>query len=204
MQNETQQQATVQPTQAVQQQIFYPERVQRSYTVAQWKLKEDWYVKEIQNINIPMAPNPSDIANTAILIEKILSTARLDMAFVKQAYDKFSMCLKIEEKRMYLDLTLTSATQYPGVKFTVADKEGLVVKTVEGKKWDNTSYNLYDLVKDTSSRYTFMDGVIKALCDKKDLLITHSSVMKAEVSLNGFTQNVPGIPQENPQGYGGN
>ena len=37
-----------------------------------------------------------------------------------------------------------------------------------------------------------MDGVIKLLQDKKDLLITHNGILKIESSLSSMQPNVPG------------
>ena len=47
----------------------------------------------------------------------------------------------------------------------------------------------------SSSRNIFMEAIIKILQDKKDLLITHSGMLKIENSLNGMQSNVPNNPQ---------
>jgi hypothetical protein len=199
------QQPNVVPSQAqqggqIQQPVmFYPDKVYRSYTSSQWQLKEDWYVNKVQSINIPLSPSPADLANTANDIETALSTARLDMAFIKQGYDKFSMLYKIQEKIVYTDLQNYNIVN-PGAKLTVPEKESYVAKIMKNTPWNNGKLTLFDLLQESTNRYTFMDGVIKTLCDKKDLLITHSSVIKAEASLNGFSNNAPNIPQN----YGGN
>lgn len=172
-------------------QMFYPEKVYRSYTAKQWTLKEDWYIAQVQNISIPIAPNPADIASVANQIEAALSTARLDMGFIKQNCDKYNMMMKLYEKELYTTLKNDPTINVTG-KLTVAEIESHVVKTINKVPWDGGTMNLYELVQLTSGRSTFMDGVVKALCDKKDLLITHSSVIKAEMSLNGMGNNGQG------------
>lgn len=197
--NNTQMQQQPQQGDQTQQPVmFYPNKVYRSYTSSQWQLKEDWYVNRVQTINIPLSPSPADLANTANDIETALSTARLDMAFIKQSYDKFSMLYKIQEKVVYTDLQNYNMVN-PNTKLTVPEKESYVAKIMKNTAWNNGKLTLFDLLQESTNRYTFMSGVIKSLCDKKDLLITHSSVIKAEVSLNGYSNNTP----QTPQNYGG-
>ena len=50
----------------------------------------------------------------------------------------------------------------------------------------------------SSGRNIFMEGVIRILQDKKDLLITHSGMLKIENSLNSMQPNVTGPSH---QGY---
>lgn len=181
-----QQQQIMQP----QQKPFYPEKVSRVYTPVQWQVKEDWYIQKIQQLNIPVSPLPADIANIANEIECILTTARLDMSYIEQSYEKYDMLYKIQEKILKTDLANQNTIAIPaGEKLTIASIESYVAKILTTKKWDNSSLTLFDLKQLTQSRYIFMDNVIKALCDKKDLLITHNSVIKAEVSLNGISNN---------------
>lgn len=189
----------LQPQQGTQQQqsvMFYPERVLRSYTASQWGIKEDWYTQTIQRLNIPVSPTPADIANVAGEIERLLSTARLDMAYIEQAYEKYDSLFKIQTQVLKTDLTNQNVIAIPvGEKLTVASIESYVAKIMTTKLWTGSSLTLFDLKQLSESRYIFMNNVIKLLCDKKDLLITHNSVIKAEVTLNGMTNNVPQQPQ---------
>ena len=70
---------------------FNPETVYRSYTNSQWTMKEDWYVNKVNNLTIPLSPSPADIANVANDLERLLVTARLDMSFIEQSYDKYEL-----------------------------------------------------------------------------------------------------------------
>ena len=173
------------------QQGFDPSVVTRGYTVSQWTLKEDWYSEQINKIKIPDAPSISDIQQAAVQIDALLSVARLDYAFVNQRYDTHTMQLKIEEKRQFVELKLQPPTQYAGIKLTVDDMKGVVASVISSTPWDNTSLSLYQLVQMSSTRNIFMEAVIKILQDKKDLLITHSGMLKIESSMVSMQPNVP-------------
>lgn len=169
-----------------QQPAFDPSKIFRSYTTSQWTMKEDWYVNKVNNLVIPLSPNPADIANVANDLERLLVTARLDMSFIEQAYDKYELLYKLQEKIIYNELCNYNVGVTQGQKLTVAEREGYVASIIKNTPWDGGQLTLFDLRTQTRSRYTFMEGVIKALTDKKDLLITHSSVIKTEASLNGM------------------
>lgn len=180
-------------------QMFNPAVVSRSYTNTQWTAKEDWYVDRVNRLVIPLSPTPADIANVANDLERLLVTARLDMSFIEQSYDKFELLYKLQEKIIYNELYNYNVGVAQGQKLTVAEKEGYVASIIKNTPWDGGKLSLFDLRSLSRSRYTFMSGVIKALTDKKDLLITHSSVIKTEASLNGMGNSVP-----NNNGYGRN
>ena len=176
------------------QQAFNPAMPSRTYTAGQWTMKEDWYTQQCNNIMIPDAPTPADIQNAALLIDSLLTVARIDYAYVSQMYDKYSMQLKIEERRLFVDLKLTPPAQYNKLKLTVDEMKGVVSSVLNSQHWANTSLSLYDLVMMSSARHIFMEGVIKILQDKKDLLITHSGILKIENSLSGMQSNAPNMP----------
>lgn len=168
---------------------FNPAIPNRTYTAAQWTAKEDWYVKQCTNITIPDSPTTADIQNAAFLIDSLLTVARIDYAYVSQMYDKYSMQLKTEERRLFVDLKLTPPAQYNSLKLTVDEMKGVVASVLNTKHWNNTTLSLYDLVTLSSARHIFMEGIIKILQDKKDLLITHSGILKIENSLSGMQSN---------------
>lgn len=184
-------------TQQVQQQVqpqqitFDPSKVSRSYTNTQWTMKEDWYVDRVNRLVIPLSPTPADIANVANDLERLLVTARLDMSFIEQSYDKYELLYKLQEKIIYNELYNYNLGIVQGQKLTVAEREGYVASIIKNTPWDGGKMTLFELRTLSRSRYTFMEGVIKSLVDKKDLLITHSSVIKAEASLNGMGNSVP-------------
>lgn len=175
-------------------QTFDPSQVCRGYNNSQWTAKEDWYVKECDKIQISSSPTTADIQRIAMEIDRLLTIARLDYAFIAQAYDKYNTQLKIEKERLFVDLKLQPPSQYNTLKLTVDEMKGVVASVIQNRKWNNTSYSLFELVEMTSGRNIFMEGVIKILQDKKDLLITHSGMLKIESSVGSMQPNVP-IPQ---------
>ncbi len=179
-------------------QPFNPSVPQRTYTNSQWTLKEDWYVKECNAIQLSDSPSTAEIQQAALKIDALLTVARMDYAFVNQMYDRYSMQLKIEEKRNFVDLKMTPPSQYNTLKLTVDEMKGVVASVIQQTPWAGTKYSLYELVEMSSGRNIFMEGVIKILQDKKDLLITHSGMLKIESSITSMQANVPGPSH---QGY---
>lgn len=181
-------------------QPFDPSIPMRAYTNTQWIAKEDWYTQQCNSIQLTDSPTPAEIQQAAVKIDSLLSTARIDYAFVSQMYDRYSMQLKIEEKRNFVDLKITPPSQYNTLKLTVDEMKGVVASVIQNTPWAGTSYSLYQLVEMSSGRNIFMEAVIRTLQDKKDLLITHSGMLKIENSLNGIQPSVP-TTQQYPQGY---
>lgn len=174
-------------------QQFNPAMVSRTYTDSQWQLKEDWYVQQVQSINIPASPGPADLANVACAIERVLSIARLDMSYVEQNYNRFQLLVKLQESILY-----TGLGSIQGMKLTVAERESYVKAHLNKDPYNGGTLTLYQLREKSDARYVFLKGVIAALIDKKDLLITHSSAIKAEATLNNYS---PSAPQQ--QNYAG-
>ena len=184
-----------QPTN-MQQQSFDPSQLRRTYTNSQWILKENWYANECNSIHLTESPTPAEIQQAAVRIDSLLSMARIDYAYVNQMYDRYSMQLKIEEKRNFVDLKITPPAQYNTLKLTVDEMKGVVTSVIQKTPWAGTKYSLYELVEMSSGRNIFMEGVIRILQDKKDLLITHSGMLKIESSLSNMQPNVT-MPQHN-------
>lgn len=170
---------------------FDPTIPRRNYTTSEWIAKEDFYVQQIGKIQMITSPGPAEVQQAALDIDSLLSIARIDYAFVEQAYDKYSMQLKIEEKRLFVDLKMQPPSQYNTLKLTVDEMKGVVASVIKAQPWAGTKYSLYELVEMSSARNIFMEGVIKILQDKKDLLITHSGILKIENSLSGMQSNAP-------------
>lgn len=171
---------------------FNPSVIKRTYSASQWLAKEDWYTTQVNNIRIGECPSPQEVQIIASQIDTLLSMARIDFAYISQNFDRYSMQLKIEERRLFVDLKLKPPTQYAGLKLTVDEMKGVVSSVITNNTWGGTKLSLYALVQEASSRHIFMEAVIKVLQDKKDLLITHSGMLKIENSLSSFTPSVPG------------
>lgn len=179
---------------------FNPEVPQRSYSVQEWKLKEDWYVAQTGKLQFTSCPTTAEVQQFAISIDNLLSVARIDYAYVNQMYDKYNMQRKIEETRQFVALKQQPPQQFANMKLTIDEMKGVVATVIKQTPWDGTSLSLYDLVQLFSARYVFMEGVIKLLEDKKDLLITHNGILKIESSLNSMQSTVPTTYKQN---YGG-
>lgn len=175
--------------QAQQQQQFDPTQVNRDYTPAQWKAKEDYYIRMQREIVIPETPSPQDVTCAAIKIDALLSIARMDYAYAKRNYDEYDLKLKTQEKVLFVDLKLNPPIEYNTLKLTVDEMKGVVAKYVRDTAWNNSSYTLHDYYIQYNNRYQFMDQLIKVLADKKDLLITHSGILKIENSLSSISNN---------------
>ncbi len=170
--------------------IFDPTKLSKVYSVTQWAQKEDWYTKQIEDIKLSSTPSTVEVQEAAAKIDALLSIARLEYAHTSQNFDRFSMQLKIEERRLFVDLKMQPPQQYAGLKLTVDEMKGVVASTLLKNNWTGYNSSLYKLVEESSSRNIFMEAVIKVLQDKKDLLITHSGMLKIENSLNALTPSV--------------
>lgn len=179
---------------------FDPSVPKRSYSVQEWKAKEDWYVQQTGKLQFSVSPTPAEVQQFAIAIDSLLSVARIDYAYVNQMYDKYNMQRKIEETRQFVTLKQQPPQQFANMKLTVDEMKGVVATVIKQLPWDGTSASLYDLVQLFSARYIFMEGVIKLLQDKKDLLITHNGILKIESSLGSIQ---PTVPTAGNQNYGG-
>lgn len=180
-----------QQNQQVQQQQnkFDPSQVKRSYFPSEWTMKEEWYINSINAISVPANPMPSDVANMACQVEKMLSTARLDMAFIEQAYNRWNMQCKVQESILFTGL---KAIQQGG-KLTIDEKKSRITEYLNATPWNGGKLTLYELREGADMRYVFMKNIIQSLMDKKDLLITHSSAIKADATLNALSPSVPQV-----------
>lgn len=174
-----------QPTQ------FRPDVAKQAYTEQEWQLKEKWYVEETAKLQFKVSPSTSEVQNFALAIDRILTVARMDFAFVDQKYDRFMMQKKIEETRQFVAIKQAPPQQFQNMKFTVDELKGAVATVISNTPWAGTSLSLYELVQMFSYRRIFMEGVIKLLQDKKDLLITHNGILKIENSLSSMQPSAP-------------
>ena len=113
---------------------FDPTTIQCTYSKSQWAMKEDYYTNQCNNIIISDSPTPAEVQQCAVLIDSLLSMARIDYAYTSQQYDRYSMQLKIEEKRLFVDLKLKPPSQYSSLKLTVDEMKGVVASVIIGNK----------------------------------------------------------------------
>lgn len=170
---------------------FDPSRAQRSYNNPQWTIKEDWYNQQLQAIHLPVAPSTADVQQMALQLDALVSVARIDQAFMTQSANQYEFLMKEQEQESYMTVQNLQLAQDPNAKLTVDTIKSLVKKHMNTTLWQNTGLTLYQLYMMTNSRKVFMDAVIRIIEDKKDLLITHSGVLKIENSLSGMQSSAP-------------
>lgn len=180
---------------------FNPAIPRNSYTEKEWAEKEQWYVEEANKLQFTSSPTPNDVQNFAIDVDKLLTVARIDYAFVSQKYERLCMQRKIEETRQFVLLKQQPPTRFANMKLTVDEMKGVVAEVIHSTPWANSSVSLYDLVQIYSSRYVFMESIIKLLQDKKDLLITHNGILKIENSLNTLQPSAPSNGYQSMEEY---
>lgn len=183
-----QEQKTQQNTAAT---VFNPAVVKKAYSPKEWDLKEQFYINQISTMTFNISPGPSEIKDMALKIDGLLSIARIDAAYAKQAYERYNNILKIEEKKSYNDVKLQLSQS--GSKATVGEIESAIAQMIDSNPWANTSESLYSIVRMTNERNIFMEGIVNDLKDKKDLLITHSGIIKIEYSLSNMEDNAPKV-----------
>lgn len=164
--------------------------VKQSYSNEEWEKREAWYVKMNQEIIMPVDGNPQDVQRYANQLERVLSIARCDYAYVKQNEYKFDLYYKTMKEAMTTKLEEEGIVK-PGTKLTVDDKKSYVAAYLMTKPFESYGLPLIKLLEVTKQREIFMDAMVKALTDKKDLLISHTSAIKTEASLNNFSSSVP-------------
>ena len=108
-------------------QSFNPSVPRRSYSINQWTAKEDWYTKECMKITISSSPSPADIQNAATMIDALLTVARIDYAYIQQAYEDYKLQMSIEEKRLFTELKINTPTEYSSLKLSAKFKSAPII-----------------------------------------------------------------------------
>lgn len=184
-------QQTQQGHASVKSQPFDPSVASRSYNNTQWLAKEDWYSRMLKSITLPSSPTTADVQRAALMIDGLISTARIDQAFCTQNANHYEFLMKVQEQECYINVQNGQIAMPPNTKLTVDTIKSLVKQYMNSTVWQNTGLTLYELYMSTNARKVFMDSVIRAIEDKKDLLITHSGVLKIENSLSAMQSSAP-------------
>jgi len=183
--------------QAAQQQQEKDQILAFGYSRNQWNLREERYIKALEAITLPPDVKPSDIQRVALQIDSLLTQVHIDDIRIQQKFNVYQQQLKIMEKTLYTSIKMAGGTQ----KLTVDEIKGLVSDKINKTPWNNTNFSLYTLVQEYSMRSIFTQSMIESLREKKDLLITHSGILKIENAVGNFSGNVPqNIPDGNYYG----
>lgn len=160
---------------------FDPSASKKIYTAQEWEIKENWYVQKLSSLQLPLVSNTGDIRNYIHDLDRILTTARLDLSFVKQNYETYDTILKNMEKTMFSDIKLHPPVELQSIKLTVDEAKGYVTSFIGKQEYQQTGVSLYEIVKSSNQRNIFMDGVVKNLMDKKESVITHMTLNKQDL-----------------------
>ena len=161
------------------------------YTDQEWELRQDTYVIESKKIltgNEMYQLTPSDISIAASKLEALLAPLRIDNIYCSQEVYHWEAIQKEQKEELFNDVK--QSAQANGQKLTVDETKSAIAKVMNSKPLKD-GLNIFQLVIKYNKRKIFTDGMIKVLQDKKDLLITHSGILKIENSINAFTQSVP-------------
>ena len=162
------------------------------YSRNQWTQKENDFLAQLAAMTLPPDVKPSDVQDMALKIDSLLTQVRIDDIRVQQKLQVYELQLKVLEKTLYRSIKndLTKS----GQKATVGEIEGMVAQKIDTTPWDGTAFSLYTLRNEYHKRSIFTTTVIKSLNEKKDLLITHSGILKIENSVGSLEGNVPNVP----------
>lgn len=163
------------------------------YSEQEWDEREAIYVAACNKIKIDAANlNTSTISVAASQIEALLTPLRIDNIYAQRKATRYDTQIKLQKELLY-----NAVKNNSGQKLTIDEVKSIIANKINSTKWDNTQYNLNELFSIYNGRYIFTSGLIEALKDKKDLLITYSGMLKIENNVGNFQQSVPTNTQFN-------
>lgn len=159
--------------------------IQQSYTNKEWEEKEKEYIDIINSIILPINPTPIEVIQNVSRLDEIYTEASFDYSNFKRKLELASMDLKNAEIEYFS--IIKQQQQNNGYKITENDVKGLVKTYISNNVINGYSSDLYTLVKYYTFRETFMEQVLKLICEKKQSLnITAGmiEVMKEKIEKN--------------------
>ena len=159
--------------------------IQQSYTNKEWEEKEKEYIDVINSIILSSDPAPIEIIQNVSRLDKIYTEASFDYSNFKRKLELAVMDLKNAEIEYFS--IIKQQQQNNGCKITENDVKGLVKTYISNNVINGYSSDLYTLVKYYTFRETFMEQVLKLICEKKQSLnITAGmiEVMKEKIEKN--------------------
>ena len=170
---------------------FNPAIAEKQYSPSQWEEKEKWYQQMLSRIMLPDGFGLEHFKQALIRYDVVATTARLDYARIEANYNTYKETLDIEERDCYIAVQ----NQQMGLpnkaagKLNIDDIKGLVTTIIKNKKWNNSNYTLYELVKNSRERLSFMKGVKENLQDKNSMLIWAAASLKIDNSISSLQNN---------------
>lgn len=163
-------------------------QLKESYSINEWKQREQYYIQQCQSIIIPPEPTTKDVMQITSKIDTLLSEALFDLSHIKRNLSLYKNKMNLAEKEAFVICKQQQIAQ--SNKVTENEVKGLVVQYLKTHPLDNGKYSIYVLMQNTEYRYTFIESVVNILTEKKGSLISDSAMMKIESSLN---QNNVGV-----------
>lgn len=175
---------------------FDPRTLKENYSDSEWAVKEAWYPKILAQITIP-ADNPTSahLQRAVVGLDVVAGVAFIDAAYAESNYLRYDQLMKVEEGNAYVAVQngQTGSIQNK-TKLSIDDTKALVTQYLSSHPYDNTPYNIYELVNISRKRREFMRKVIELIEGKKDMFITTSANLKLDSTISGMT---PSVPQQN-------
>jgi hypothetical protein len=160
--------------------------VKETYTMQEWKGREQYYVQEVGKINLPVDPNTKDIMRLEAAIDSLLTEAMLDLAYIRRRYQYLDAQMKLAEKETFSILKQNPPSGLTNTKLTENDIKGFVVKYLKSHPIiPNSKIDIYTMVQATEERLLFIEMVVKMLTEKKGALVTDNGMLKIEASVSG-------------------
>lgn len=176
---------------------FDPRTLKENYSDSEWAVKEAWYPKILAQITIP-ADNPTSahLQKAVVGLDIVAGVAFIDAARAESNYLRYDQLMKVEEGNAYVAVQngQTGSSIQNKAKLSIDDTKALVTQYLSSHPYDNTQYNIYELVNISRERREFMRNIIKLIEGKKDMFITTSANLKLDSTISGMT---PSVPQQN-------
>ena len=155
-----------------------------SYTDAEWKLKSQWYIDKLNEVEnmLQNVHNTGDLVVACKAMEALLNVVRLDKIYVTQSKERYEQIRKEEEKKCYN--IVQQQYEQAGKKATVDTIKGEVMTYLATKPYANTGIPLVNIVMTTNARSIFVDGILDSLEDKRNLVISFQSIFKTENTMS--------------------
>jgi hypothetical protein len=141
-----------------------------------WERIEDWYVAQVNAIEIPEDLDPAILLQLNAKIAKLYTKARFDYAYLKRQYEKIKRQIKRAEKQAYMAVKDIGKND--------KEREGLVNKYLEDNKVFGYPITIYDALDKIEERTFFMEAVMDDINSKAGRLITANGGLKLDLELS--------------------
>lgn len=143
-----------------------------------WDSFEDFYIKAVNSIRIPIDFTPRDILRVNAEVDRVYGLARFDAAESKKRLEKYKLKLSNAQKQAKLGFKKADG-------YTADDRDALVTTYLETAPLKGEKEPLYTLIERWQDRKIFMDAVIDNLLKKADKMLTGNGSLKLDARGRG-------------------